>query len=172
MKRTFTQIIILFFCILFSYTNSFSQEWKEMLMKDAVKIENGKFTMKAYSLVSNKTDGKSLQIQFYSEAPSTGAMSRDNFILFTSMFRYEFLTQLQQKMTATVGGDTSFVYDDYSDAFVLRKEVEIKELDEIIGKADGEVNLYMTKAGLQLEVVFGGEKNRATHQWADFFKTH
>jgi hypothetical protein len=123
--------------------NLSAQSSKEDLLKDAVKIVNGKFTITDFALV-NTEDGSNKQIKFYCEAPSQGVISRDYF--------NQIVAALQVELVKSILGD-----------------VEIKNIPEITGNPDIEFNIYMSKTGLQVEVKSDGTTERNTITWEDLF---
>ncbi len=142
MKKTiFLIAIFLSSCVL--STNA--QNVSEKLLKDIVKIFNGKMTATDFTLLTS--GGKSIQIKAYGEAPAQGVISRDNFIAF--------FTALCTEMIAGMKTDPN------------DKTVD---LDDIIGKADIEINVYMAKSGIQIETITSAGPNRVTMQWSDLFK--
>ena len=138
MKKIILGLVLIFITISLS-----AQSSKEDLLKDAVKIVNGKFTITDFALV-NTEDGSNKQIKIYCEAPSTGVISRDYF--------NQMVAALQVELVKSLLG-----------------EVEITNIPEITGNPDIEFNIYMSKTGLQIEVKSDGETNRNTVMWDDMF---
>ena len=52
------------------------------------------------------------------------------------------------------------------------RTIDVDELDEPIGRVDLEINLYMNKGGLQIEVINTrkGDTNRHTMTWNEVFE--
>ena len=123
-----------------------SQESQADLLKDLVHIVNGKMVITDNELLT-QSDGTSIQIKAYSEAPAAGLISRDYFVEAFSILTYEMINLLKS--------------DD---------KAETKTLSELIGNPDVEINLYMTKGGIQIEIKSGEETNRKTMQWSEMFK--
>ncbi|MBM3436194.1 MAG: hypothetical protein FJY07_08290 [Bacteroidetes bacterium] len=138
MKRFYFGIFLILMAL-----NSIAQSSKEDLLKDVVKIVNGKFTLSDFALVSSE-DGSNLQIKFYCESPSQGVISRDYF--------NQIVATLQIQLIQEVLG-----------------QVEIKNIPEITGNPDIEFNVYMSKTGIQVEVKSDGETNRNILMWEDIF---
>ena len=66
--------------------------WKEMLASDQVTIKGNKMTIEGYDLCT--AGDANLQIKTYSEAPNDGSISRDNFVAFSAMNYYMFISLL------------------------------------------------------------------------------
>ena len=130
--------------------SSFSQEWKTMLLKDLVKIENGKFTSTDCSLIT-MSDGTKMQIKSHAEAPAAGVISRDQFI---SIFATTTMVLVQSILTQ--GG-------------LLEADYSIKTVEELIGVPDVEINCIMGKTGIQIEVKSDDGTNRVTQTWDEIF---
>ena len=117
------------------------------LLKDIVAFNGDKMTATDYTMV-NYSNGNSLQIKVYAEAPSSGAISRDNFVSIFAAVMTELLFELKK-----------------SDP-----QAKTKDLEDLIGNADVEMNVFMTKGGIQVETKSSQGVNRKTMQWADVFK--
>lgn len=140
MKKTTTLLLLLI--SFFAY----SQNTKEILLNDLVKIEDSKFTITDYTLLSNDT--KTIQVKAYAEAPKSGLISRDYFIMIFSNILGQFINETT---------------DQY--------ELKTENLNEIIGKPDIEINIYMANAGIQVEVNAINQKTtRNTYKWSDFLE--
>jgi hypothetical protein len=138
MKKIILGSVLIFITISLS-----AQSSKEDLLKDAVVIVNGKFTITDFAL-TNSEDGSNKQIKFYCEAPSQGVISRDYF--------NQLVGALQIELIRNLLGD-----------------VEVTNIPELTGNADIEFNLYMSKTGLQVEIKSDGETKRNTVMWDDMF---
>lgn len=58
------------------------------LLEEAVQFENGKMTIQEFSLLSFPwAPDEKIQLGFYSEAPESGVVSRDNFVGISSMLQ-------------------------------------------------------------------------------------
>lgn len=132
------------FLIVFVTTNVFGQVSQKDLLEDIVKVENGKFTANDFTLLKLSDGVTTFQIKSYAEAPSTGVISRDNFVLFFTTLTMEIIKGLSEDPDAT------------SDS-----------LEEIIGNPDIELNIYMNKTGFQAEVKGPNGTNRITQKWSD-----
>lgn len=124
---------------------SFGQSTNDLL-KDVVTISNGKMIANDYTLVT-LTDGTTMQIKTHAEAPESGVISRDNFVT-------TFVTTTVETI----------------DELVKDEDAEIVNLDEIIGNADVEINIFMTRNGYQLEVKTDEGTDRHTYKWDESFK--
>jgi hypothetical protein len=132
--------------MLFSLTVLAQENWQEQLLMDVVKTVGDKMVLEEYGIVSGvdeNGDEFTLQVKMYSEAPAVGVISRDNFVGF-SMFVYVPII---------------LVFGDY------------EVIDEPIGNVDFEVNIYMSKNGIQAEVKdnMEGTSNRETMTWKSLF---
>lgn len=123
-----------------------AQSYQEDLMANIVKVEGGKMLATEYYIVS-KDDGTTLQVMAHAEAPAAGTISRDNFLMLFS-----------------------FISHTLSEGFAHEEDVEIREIDSLIGKPDLNINIYMAKAGVQVEFTDDGGVHRQTMPWSDFFK--
>ncbi len=113
---------------------------QEELLADLVVVKDGKFTITDYVLAESEEDGDNAQIKMYAEAPAEGVISRDNFLAL--------YTTLTVRLVA-------LLYSGY----------EIEDLDDLIGNADMEINIYMGKGGYQMELTSSGETERMTERW-------
>lgn len=147
MKRIL--FIVLFFfafsCI------SFSQDWKDELIKELVIFEEGKMTSTDYTLIT-MNDGRTMQIKAYAEVADKEIISRDQFI---AIFSITTFTLIQEML------DEARLKDD---------EYKMKTIDELIGSADIEINCYMGKNGIQIELKAGSEIERFTQTWEDLYE--
>lgn len=144
MKKNYPILIAL---MLFFTFDSFGQGIQAKLLKDMVTITNGKMIIEDFTLIS-LSNGQSIQIKSYGEAPASGVISRDNFVALFSFL----VTHNNDEITKADEGATS------------------KDLEEIIGNADITINIYMGKSGIQMEVKAGNETERDTFKWEDLFK--
>jgi len=131
------------FCVLLS-TQLFSQvkTTPEELKADVVKITDGIYKMDVLRLITS--NGLSTQVKAHSECAQT-AISRDNFIFYTTSILFKVLDELTPE-----GAKHS-------------------DLDELIGKPDYEINLFMGKNGLQLEFISDKGTERKTIKWDDIW---
>ncbi len=88
-------------------------------------------------------DEYTMQIKTHSEAPAASFISRDNFVAVT----------VATAMALAQGA------------------ADCKTLDAPIGNPDFEISIFMTSAGMQLEVndTTTGQKDRSTILWQDWF---
>lgn len=114
----------------------------EELLTDIVSVRDKKYSMDVYRLVTNE-DGTSTQVKAHSEAP-LDAISRDQFLYYSSIIM-------------------SQIIDDYTPETSTETD-----LDELIGNADIEINLFMTKNGLQVESKTLVGTTRFTKKWDDY----
>jgi len=122
-----------------------AQSSKADLINDLVKIENGKMTLTDYTLL--KQGDVSTQIKMYCEAPAAGLISRDYFISLCTVLGYEMINNMKTDPNATT-----------------------KTLGELIGNPDVEINLFVAKGGIQVEVKGVNGTNRSTITWEELFK--
>ena len=124
-----------------------AQDYTKRILTDMVRISNNKMMADDYNLIK-KSDGSTLQVKCYGEAPATGVISRDIFVaLFT-----ELTVSMIDEMTKADEGATS------------------QDLESIIGNPDIEINVYAAKAGIQVEIKAAGETKRNTVKWEELFK--
>jgi hypothetical protein len=112
-----------------------------------VRTEGGKMIMEDFTLIT-LSNHSTLQLKSHGEAPATGVISRDHFVALFS----HIITATIDDLTKADEGSTS------------------QELEGIIGNPDISINVYMAKAGIQIEVKNGTEVNRSTMKWEELFK--
>jgi len=139
------KLVILCASIILSI-NVFSQDYQKELLEDIVVITGGKYTATDYTLVT-LADGSTLQVKYYGEAPAANVISRDNFVAIFSYITIEMLN------TITEGQETTST-----------------DLEEIIGNPDVEINCFMNKTGVQIEVKGPEGSNRFTQTWSELMK--
>lgn len=123
------------------------------LTREFVTIQDGKMQMREYGLMLVR--GKRVQLEWRSDAPANGAISRDFFVAFTTAFQNLMMFELAS------GGkkvEVSSIGDLY----------EYEELESLIGKADVTISITMTKLGYQVEVA-GKKTKRFTQTWKEVF---
>jgi len=128
--------------------NSKSQtNYAARLHSDIVTIKDGKYSSQNYYLI-DFGDGTIIQAKLMASSPTT-VMSRDNFVS---------------------------IYSSYGATFLLTAFCElgmgtpnIKELDEIIGEPDLELNFVMARNGLQIQIHAFNERENITMRWSDIF---
>lgn len=135
----FVFIAIPFFCS--------SQDYQKEMLNDIVTIKDGKFTATNFNLLTLSDGSTTYQIKSYAEAPSTGLISRDNFVAIFTVIVYEMISNLS---------------DD--------PESKTTDLEEIIGNPDVEINCFMNKSGIQIEIKGANGTNRVTQTWKDFYE--
>lgn len=136
--------------ILFSYQVSSAQnDFAKELKEDLVSISDGQFSINEYNLV--KIGEEQVQIQMSANAP-VDVISRDNFVSFFS----------------TVG--TIMLIAIMEEAGYTLEEIEIKEIDELIGEPDLVFNIIMSKNGIQMQIITDEGTNRSTMTWEDFYE--
>ena len=123
-----------------------AQSSKAALTNELVKIENGKWIINYFTLLSY-SDKSTKQVKSHAEAPAVGVISRDYFVALVTTVVYE------------------MIYKGSADA-----NIETKDLDEITGNPDIEINVFMSKTGLQIEYKEGANVKRNTVTWDDMFK--
>ena len=142
-KKVLFIAVLMFFYV--SYTQA--QSYQAKLMKDMVTIANNKMTADDYTIITY-SNGNSLQVKSHAEAPAQGIISRDNFV---AMFTYLTTTMIDEMKKVDADATT-------------------KDLDEIIGNADVEINCFMAKGGIQVETKSSEGTERNTMKWEDFFR--
>lgn len=146
-------------------TEAAEEDPVKKLLKDVVNIENGKMTIREFGLLSFPwAPNEKIQVKGYSEAPDSGVISRDNFVGITSMVQTVVFFGIAMKAQATTGAGV--------DLHTLDDAFEFDELNEPIGKVDLEINLYMSKGGLQMEFVNTRENKteRNTMTWKELLE--
>ncbi len=139
------------------------QSWQDQLKRDLVIIENDMMVMESFSLDRIKLpeyEPLELQIAYRSEAPTSGFISRDNFVAASSVIS----AGLVQALFAEALNITA------SEFFTNYKS---QEISQPIGKPDIQINIYMTNDGFQIEIVNTStdEKTRTTETWDRVFET-
>jgi len=140
MKYLFFTIALFISTVTIAQTSDTQKE----LLKDVVSVQNGKFTVTDLTLVT-LSNGNTLQIKMYAEAPATGVISRDNFVVYWSTIQESMLDELAKDDNATM-----------------------ETLSQLIGNADFEVNIYMTALGVQVETKSSTGVTRMTKKWSDY----
>jgi len=144
MKKLFS-ILTVFLLSFITFTQA--QNYQANLLKEMVVISNNKMTTRAYTMITF-SNGSTVQIKSYAEAPSQGVISRDNFVsIFTLVTTRMYIEMAKVDENAVIAG-----------------------LDEIIGNADLEINCYIAKSGVQIESVSSQGTTRNTIKWEDMFK--
>jgi len=135
----------------------------EKMKEDLVEINDGKMIYEEfgiYKLNFKRHDPVSFQLKYYVEATKYNEyISRDNFVAITTFLR----TYILQMMVA----------NDYKVTIAeLMENSDFKEIDEPIGNLDIEINVYMTKVGIQLELLnhLNDSKMRKTIAWDEIEK--
>ena len=124
-----------------------AQNPQDELLKDQVIMNGDKMTIVDFTLVTF-SNGNGIQIKGYAEAPVQGVISRDNFVAIFTAILVEMIAEVKK----------------------ADPNATTKDLDGVIGNADLEINLYMAKAGMQLETKSSQGVNRKTMQWAEVLK--
>ncbi len=138
-----------------------AQDWRQQLKADLVTISNGKMTSNDVGLYKIEVPGfqpGQFQVKIHSEAPAVGPISRDNFVsLTTLMASTVFITALAEGYKVP--------------ASEFMQHLDYTQLKSAIGTPDLELNVIMTKEGMQLEVVnnSSGQKTRQTMTWEQVF---
>jgi len=124
-----------------------AQNYQARLLKDVVKIVGKKMTFNHYTMIA-LSNGNKIQVKTYSEAPSSGVISRDNFVAFSSIVSDHIIVELSKE----------------------DRDARSHELEDVIGKPDVTVNIYMAKAGIQIETITMAGVDKSTMQWADILE--
>jgi len=141
MKKLVTLLVLTILSI-----NVFSQDYQKELLEDIVVISGGKFTANDYTLIT-LADGATFQVKCYGEAPAANVISRDNFVAIFTYITIEVLNGI------TDGEETNST-----------------DLEEIIGNPDVEINCFMNKTGVQIEVKGPDGTDRFTQKWSELIK--
>lgn len=164
-------LLVFSFVCLISHTphriDAAETDIEKKLFKEIVKVEDGKMTSTEYGLLSFPLlSDERTQYKLYAEAPADGVISRDNFIGITITMQAMILFQ----MAAVAHSEYAITCAEFTEN--PTEVFDIDELDEPIGKVDLEINFYMNKGGLQIEVVNtkNGTTNRNTMTWAEVFE--
>lgn len=135
-------------------------DWREELRSDQVVLAGGKFTYTESGVMTIAIPGYeeiTLQYQINSEAPASGAISRDNFVGMTFQ-----LATMVMFMAFAEGYEVP--------AAVFLENVDIQETKELIGNPDIRLNLFMTGEGMQVEMIGpDGEPARFTQTWQQVY---
>ncbi len=148
MKR----ILVIVICI-FSFGLS-AQEWKDELSRDIVELKEGKMTFTELTLITHIREGTTLQVKTYAEAPANDFISRDQFVAWVSLMSYIWVESF-----ITEPGLTA---DDFK-----FKTISVQDM---IGKPDLKLSLYMSAAGVQFIVFADGNEERFTQTWESIFE--
>ena len=120
---------------------NYKKHWPDYVLKEKfVEIEDNNYLIEEHMLV--KSDLENTQISYFATAP-TNSMSDD---MFNSIY------------------STLSVFS-FIEMGLLSEDVEITELDDVIGKADIEIKYNMTKDGLQIEFVSTDGNEKTTMTW-------
>ena len=146
-------------------TEATEEDRVKKLLEEVVKIESGKMTIQEFGLLSFPwAPDEKIQLRLHSEVPDSGVVSRDNFVGITAALQTIVLFGIAMEAQSSTG--VAMNLRTLDDAF------EYVELDEPIGNVDLEINLYMSKGGLQMEFVNTRENRteRNTVPWKDLLK--
>lgn len=164
-------ILVLSYVCLTSYVSHWvsaaETEVEEKLSREIVKIVDGKMVSTEYGLLSFPlVSSEKTQYKLYAEVPAEGVISRDNFVAITTTLQTMILFQIAAEAHSQFAITCAEFMENPEQAF------DIDELDEPIGRVDLEINFYMNKSGLQIEVVNTrkGDTNRHTMTWNDVFE--
>lgn len=129
---------------------SFAQkDFSDELKKDLVTVASGQYSINDFSLVH--IGEVEFQIQMSAIAP-VDVMSRDNFVTIFSTIGTVMMLALLDEAGYTLA------------------EVDIKDLDELIGEPDWVFNIVMAKNGLQIQIITDEGTTRSTMTWDDLFE--
>ena len=138
---------------------------EKKLLEEVVKFKSGKMSIQEFGLLSFPwAPDEKIQLRLRSEAPESGVVSRDNFVGITAVLQTVVLFGIAMEAQSSTGAAM--------DLRTLDDVFEYVELDEPIGNVDLEINLYMSKGGLQMEFVNTRENStqRNTVPWKDLLK--
>jgi len=117
---------------------------QEKLKKDLVKIVDNNYTIEEFMLIS--IGEQQFQIKTSASAP-VDVISRDNFISIYS------------------SNGTVVLLSLFEGAGFAISDLDMKELDELIGQPDITVNIIMTKNGIQMQMITDDGTDRYTSTW-------
>lgn len=140
---------------------------EKRLFKETVIIEDGKMTSTEFGLLSfPMLSDERTQYKLYAEAPAVGVISRDNFVAMTVTMQAMILFQIAAAAHSEYAITCAEFMENPTEIF------DINELDEPIGRVDLEINFYMNKGGMQIEVINtkSGTTNRQTTTWPEVFE--
>lgn len=135
-------------------------DWAKELLEEAVEIKEDKMVIQEFGLLSiPSAPDASMQLKLYSEAPAAGVVSRDSFVAVTTLLQTTFVLEVAMALAVDPNVES------------LRDLFSYKELDEPIGNVDMEINIYMSKGGVQVEFTDTrtNQTSRTTMTWAEFF---
>jgi hypothetical protein len=144
--------LILPMCIILLLSvKSFGQsELKTKLLKDIVKIENGKFTLEEYGFIVT-LEANLLEVKVTSEAPSN-MISRDNFISLSSSMSNAIVASTLKSKGITGNDDLHLI---------MR--------DKQVAPADITIQIELNPAGLTYKVSAKGYQGGNNLGWDQFF---
>ena len=156
---------LIFACLISFKANAAETDYEKELLEEVVKFKAGKMIIQEFGLLSFPfSPDLKIQIKLYAEAPSERVISRDMFVGMTAMLQTIFFWQIamdikQELRPRSTMDDNEFPFD-------------FEELDEPIGNVDVEINIYMSKGGLQMEFVNTQENktDRHTMTWKEMFE--
>lgn len=147
------KISIPFILMLFT-VNAYAQHWSDELSGQLVQVKEGKMTSTELNVITLVSDGTSMQVTTYAEAPANDFISRDRFVAIFSTTFYVLI----EKMLSEQG----LSEDDYKTKTV--------GVDDLIGTADIELSCFMGKNGIQVVVAYEGEEKKITKTWDSVFE--
>lgn len=138
-------------------------EWREQLRSEQVEISGGKYTFVRTGVMTLALPGQpetTLQYQINSEAPASGVISRDNFIATTAQ-----ISTLMMIMALPAAAEVPIG--------LFAQFLDIEVTDELIGKPDIRLNIYMTAEGMQIEFAGpDGKPYRITQTWEQVYEEY
>ena len=139
-----------------------AQDWRARLGKDLVEIRDSTMVYNEIGLLKFSLPGyqtAQYQVKLHSESPVEGPMSRDNFVALTATTALTFL-------------QTAFAQAYQVTAAQFLEAMDLTELEAPIGTPDLELNLVMTKQGMQFEFVntTTGQRQRQTSTWEQVYE--
>jgi len=143
----YKKLTVLAFIVFSISTTSMAQSYKAMLLKDLVKVSGSKMIFEDFTLITF-SNGNTMQVKTHSEGPSTGVISRDNFVFLNAHISSGLIENITEQ----------------------DPEAKTKEMGAIIGNPDVSINIYVAREGIQVEANVGGEVRRDTLSWEEFFK--
>ena len=148
---------LVFACLLTFKTEAAETDLTKKLLEEKVVIKDEKMMSLDFGLLSfSFLPDVKIRVKLYSEAPSDGVISRDNFVAITALTQASCLFGIAMDVKKELDPESKI---DNPDALF-----DFEELDEPIGRVDLEVNIYMSKGGLLIEFIDKTENKTDRHK--------
>ncbi len=134
-----------------------AQDWREKLAADLVVHIDDKMVIEKYSIERVNLPGYApaeFQVKYHMETPHDGAISRDNFVAFSTYMGITVLQAILAEEFNVSAAEFLAAYDS-------------EELDAPIGTPDLEISVVMTGEGYQMEIrnTLTSAVSRVTEMW-------